>query len=57
MALCEDESCGLARVTSDDRILQWPRERAQLFRWGFILGVVCVFSSGSNLSGYGIEIG
>jgi len=25
MALCEDESCGLARVTSDDRILSGPR--------------------------------
>jgi hypothetical protein len=23
MALCEDESCGLARVASDDRIVPW----------------------------------
>ena len=29
MALYEDESCGLARVTSDDRILPWLWDRHQ----------------------------
>jgi hypothetical protein len=30
MALCEDESCGLARVASDDRIVRRRRLRGKV---------------------------